>query len=180
MTTTFYRFCVQDGVTYDKGAVPTEADAQMNVDGSVTPVRYKLRTLSALESRSGVQENGLLVRRAVIFVEDTGNFQASQFGALPQLTNGIDFAVYDDDDTIRSDLLGGIPIRSNAGWSRYMYDVQYLSFGSGSNYFVCRWTFERAGRPLRVSSDNYIGVQINDDLTGLDEFTVQFQGELQL
>jgi hypothetical protein len=52
------------------------------------------------------------------------------------------------------------------------------TFGSGNNFAVVRWTFERAGQPLRLYGDNsdVLVMTVNDDLTGLVKHDFHIQG----
>lgn len=141
-----------------------------NVDGSITPVVFKL------EARG--DEDGLEVARLIAFVRDTGSFDSGSYGNGVAMTNGITIGVYDANDILLTDILDGKAILTNVDWKRASYDITVSTFGAGSEAMSIRWTFTAAGEPITLRSGRYIGVTINDNLTGLQEHTFQFQGKV--
>ena len=139
-----------------------------NVDGSVTPVEFKLVT---------VANEPWEIWRLLVFVRDTLAFSAEDYGNINgPLTNGISICTVDADGEIMVDLCDGVEVVSNADWSRLNYDVAPLDFGSGDNYLVVRWSFNKMGEPLHLKNGESLVITVNDDLTGLVEHRFGIQG----
>ena len=141
-----------------------------NVDGSVTPVVFKC---------SPPATGAVVIERIMINVRDSGTFTAEKYGALAELTNGIEVGIFSDsDDSLVTDYLDGVPIKSNAGWGRACYDVDVKTWGAGDSFLLMRWTLSKSGTRLILrDSDNYsFGIKVNDDLTGLVEHYFTCQG----
>lgn len=83
------------------------------------------------------------VRRMIVFIEDSGNFTMSGYGAIGSgtITNGIRVAVIKNG--VKTYLDGGVPIIANGHWARMCHDLNYISFGSGNNAASVRWMFTR-------------------------------------
>ena len=141
---------------------------QANVNGSVTPVVFKCGPR--------VGEKRIDVHRMLIFIEDSGSFDSSSYGNGISMSNGIEVGVYYDDGTQIQDLLDGKPIQINPDWSRVCYDTALSAYGQGDETLTVRWTFDRTGTPITLGAGTYIGITINDDLTGLIDHTFQLQG----
>jgi hypothetical protein len=118
------------------------------------------------------------IARIIVFVQDTGAFDAGDYGAISSgITNGITVAVRDASGTI-TDLCDGVPITNNAGWARTCYDAQSLAWGTGDNMLTARWTFAkaRAVPVLDGSKGEYLSAMVNDDLSDLVSHTIMAQG----
>lgn len=118
------------------------------------------------------------IHRLMVFIRDSGNFRADTYGALPTLTNGIEIEVQDRQGKVLVDLTDGVPIKSNAQWSRVCFDSLLQNYGAapGDSYVSVRWTFTRSGSPLALKSGDRFIVKLNDDLTGLIDHTFMVQG----
>ena len=118
----------------------------------------------------------LHLTRMIIYLEDVGNFNSSVYGVNITLTNGITVVVYDADDTELQRLTCEDAVLTNAQWARLCYDASYLSWGNGNDSLTVRWTFERSGKPVSLTSGQYLAVELNDDFTGLEDHTFMLQG----
>lgn len=124
------------------------------------------------------------LHRMLPFVRDTGAFYAERYGALgAALTNGISFGVYGTVDGVADTLLYRLtdanhPIKTNADWTAYCYDANYISYGQGDNMLAVRWTFARSGQPiyLDASKGQYLAMSVADTLSGLVDHHVAVQG----
>ena len=116
--------------------------------------------------------------RIIVTIEDSGEFNTDLYGKDIVLTNGISLMVRDESDTLLMDYTDDDPVHTNVEWAEYCYDVQYHDFGTGSaNKFLnVRWTFERSGKFLSLSSGDYLEVSLNDDFTGLVAHRFLVQG----
>ena len=118
------------------------------------------------------------VHRLIVYIQDTGNFSVSTYGNGLTLVNGIRVVVRDSNDVLLGALDGGEPILSNGDWSSLCYDINYHSFGVGDNALAVRWTFERAGAPIRIdgAEGHYLAVELNDSFLNLTDHTFNVQG----
>jgi hypothetical protein len=121
-----------------------------------------------------------VLERMIVMIEDGAGWRADRYGDLSSaLTNGIRVWFRSDkkDDI---DLTDGIGIKTNAGWSRVCYDVNPSSFGSGNDFLGVRWTFSKAGYPIRLDAafNERLAVEVEDDFSGLVEHTFMVQGYL--
>lgn len=142
-----------------------------NVNGSVTPAYFYVRG-----RKDGLYIN---ITRCLFFAEDTGVFDATDYGAIAgPLTNGVGLSLFDG--RTNTDLLDGHPIKKNSDWAMVCYDFQHIGLGVGPEFVTARWTFARAGVNLIIPPDPnaYVRVAINDDLTGLSDHHFFFQGHL--
>jgi hypothetical protein len=118
------------------------------------------------------------IERMLVFVQDTGAFDAGDYGNGLALTNGLLLTV-ERDGVELLDLLGNEPIHNNAEWAAMCYDAQVLTWGTGDEMLVARWTFSKSGKPLTLhgkSSDRLV-LTANDDMTGLNAHRFKVQGQ---
>jgi len=130
----------------------------MAVDGSVTPMYFKVT--------AGFRET-LLINRLMIQIGDAGTLDAGQYGNRVILANGIELGVERDGEVIL-DLTKGLPVKTNADWAAYCYDVSAIAFGAGDNYIAVRWTFIKDGKALRLDEGDSFFIKIQDNLTPLN------------
>jgi len=130
---------------------------------------------SAAEFTFTATENTKL-ERMIVYVEDAGGFDAGAYGNSVVLTNGISVEVVTHDGTQHIDLTDGLPIKTNAHWSRLCYDVNYIDYGTGNNAIAVRWTFAKSGAPLYLPIGYKLVVNVSDTLTGLVDHTFMVQG----
>lgn len=121
---------------------------------------------------------GVNVARMIITVEDATGMRAERYGSLgAALTNGIKLIHLNVDGTDRHDLTNGLPIKTNAQWGAYCYDVELKEWGAGNEFLLVRWTFEKAGSGIHLHPNEALAVRLNDDLRGLVNHNFQIQGE---
>ncbi len=135
-----------------------------DVDGSSTPVVF-----------SYVAPARCRIYRMIVFIQDSGTFDAEKYGNGVTLTNGISVKqVYLDASEL--DLCDGHDVVSNAGWQAMCHDFAHNAIGTGDEVASVRWTFAKAGRPLTLETGESFKVTINDNLTGLEAHYFQIQG----
>ena len=119
----------------------------------------------------------LRLTRMIIYIRDNGQFNASNYGNRATLTNGISVRVQNDSGTILN-LTAQETVVTNAGWGSNCYDVDLKEWGSGDKMLMARWTFERAGYPIRLDGDNNerFEIVLNDDFTDLVNHAFNLQG----
>lgn len=139
-----------------------------NVNGSVTPVLFKL---------SPPESGWLRAARMLVHIRQGGVFRAETYGALGELANGIKIGWWNDADELVGDFLDGETITTNAGWGHWCYDVDLKTWGNGDSFILVRWTFAKGGTvPILHPGSYHLGVQVNDDLTGLASHAFVIQG----
>ena len=117
------------------------------------------------------------INRVIIFIKDTQGIDADKYGNGITLANGIEVEhIASDGATVKDDLTGGLPIKSNGDWARLCYDVQLLEFGTGNEIVSVRWTLEKTGKPLILGPGEYLRFTLSDDFSGLIEHTFNVQG----
>ncbi len=127
-----------------------------------------------LADQTGVAET--VVTRLIVFVQDTGVFDAEGFGALSVLTNGITLNVTDSSGTEIFDLTP-TAITSNSMWGMYAYDVDVKPWGVGDEILLARWTFSKfIPDGLVLTDGEKLVATVNDDLSGLGDFRLTAEG----
>lgn len=119
------------------------------------------------------------INRMIVTIQDGSGFRAERYGSFgAALTNGIRIEKQDNIGTTLLELDGGINVKSNGDWGRLCYDADLKSWGAGNEFLNVRWTFTKAGGPLRLTGDDNdrLTVILNDDLTGLVEHYFMAQG----
>lgn len=115
------------------------------------------------------------ISRMIVYIQDTGSFDAGSYGNNITLTNGIDVE-YDYDGSV-VDLLGNYNVKTTGDWAARCHDVNLGSYGVGDEYVSVRWTFLKSGQYIRLdgSQSQELRIICNDNLTGLvrHEFLVQ-------
>lgn len=115
------------------------------------------------------------IARLIVHIKDQNNFSADSYGKDITLTNGISIVTEGNQG---QDLCDGIPIMTNADWGRLSYDIEDITFGSGSDFVNVRWTFSKFGQPLilKGAENDKLIVRLNDSFTGLLDHTFMVQG----
>lgn len=116
------------------------------------------------------------LERMLVYVEDTGAFDAEKYGNGITLTNGIRVYVRNPADEIITALDGGLAVKTNAQWGRLCYDADVKKWGTGNEILVVRWTFSRAGAPVFLTEGHYLSVELNDTFVNLVDHTFLVQG----
>lgn len=154
------------------GSEVTVSNPNMNVDGSVTPVIFTLRT-GNLSIPSRVD-----ITRIIIACESDSSVDLNKFCDLPALTNGIVFRK-------RNGIIDNIfNIKSNSDLANIAYDWTPYSASNpaqGVDGFISRLTFggqNKIGVVLRIESDGNLVIWIQDDLTDLIRLSIVAEGHI--
>lgn len=118
------------------------------------------------------------LERMIVYIEDAGAPDSGKYGNSVVLANGIKVYVRDADDEIVLDLTPDEAIKTNADWGALCYDVSLLSWGTGNDTVVVRWTFAKSGAPLYLKGrdGHYLTAELNDDFTDLISHRFLIQG----
>ena len=140
--------------------------AGANVNGAITPVEFFVRPPPGEFWR---------ISRMIVFIEDT-KIIAAQYGNQGLIPNGVRLYVANDHGEL-NDLMDGGSINTSAEWAEYCFDADVKTWGVGNEFMPVRWTFTKAGVPIRLdgSKRERLAILIQDDLSGLatHEFIVQ-------
>jgi len=120
----------------------------------------------------------IILHRMISEVQDTRvGFNVDSFGGLSELTNGIQIKL-ENAQGVLVDLTGGLPIKTNSDWGRFCYDVARIDYGNGDFSLQSRWTFNNAGMPLKLDSNDgeFLAMYFQDDFRGLSHMSFNFQG----
>lgn len=142
-----------------------DGSEKMAVDGSVNACHFDIDR----------PEGPLLVGRCVFSIVDVG-MNATTFGGLPRLLNGLLVRVVDRNDAVIKDFLDGRAIRENSEWTLLAgVDAPIPLEPPGMKVaFPIRWSLFHGlgGIPLHLSAGNKLRFTVQDDLTGLTSFSV--------
>ena len=115
------------------------------------------------------------ITRLISTITEINIKNAGDYGGNSALTSGIN--IYVVQSGVTTNLTSDFPIKTNADWGAYCYDVNLVDYGVGSNFVVSRWTFARAGVNLKLTgSPDKFYAELNDDFTGLVDHRFQIQG----
>lgn len=145
----------------------------MNVDGSTTPVDFLVAPQDRYE---------YLVFRLMMKIRDGAGFRAERFGGIAELTNGLQLLIHAGANNPRYDegeevIFTEEPIKNNADIGLYCFDVDLKTWGSGDSFLLARWSFERAGEPIKLYAGDSLRVRVRDDLTALTNVAFMAQGQ---
>ncbi len=117
-----------------------------------------------------------VICRLIGIIDDAANPEPGEYGAIAALTNGISLAQFDSADTVLQRMVpASHPIKRNSDWATFCYDFTMEGTLSTNSLLAFRWTFGKAKNLLLLDGD-YIGLGLNDDLTGLTEHQFIVQG----
>lgn len=161
---------------YVAGAEVTASSTNMNVDGSVTPVHFHMRT------GSPSIEAAIDITRMLFICECADSVALTYFGDQPALTRGVVFRKLDQQGVIRN----FFNVKTNMDLAALAYDLNSYEAAKqtdGINGFAWRLTFGSPGKMgavIRVDPEGQLGVVIQDDLRGLLRFTCIVEGHVVL
>jgi len=138
------------------------SEIELNFDGSTTPVDY-IYTIPAGKR--------LILERILFYIDDATAFTPVTFGGLSALTNGVDVT------------LAGVTLvnwKTNEDVVNTCHDfIGYSNLGKTTSSGHGRWTMARSfGSPMRLNAGETVVFTVNDDLTGLEHFSVKLHGYL--
>jgi len=124
----------------------------------------------------------LRIARLLVHIEDATVWSAANYGNLAAaLTVGITVHTEDSSGATIIDLTNGDPVKSNADWGKFCYDVSYVAFGAGNDFLQARWTFTKSGQYIRLDGDtgDNLAVVLNDNFSGLVTHKFLVQGYVE-
>lgn len=141
--------------------------ADMNVDGSVTPVKFQ-----------AVPTVPVSLERLCVQIVD-GGISPTKFAGLTALTNGIEVLIVTAAGATVIDFLDGETIKKNADWTFLAGTDNPIDAAAGDDQLQVRWTVSKGlGAPLELNSDRIIQMTVQDNLTEITEFRILAQGRI--
>lgn len=138
------------------------------VDGSSTPVILRLNG-----THTDLYINRMLVHIRCARV----GFSADNYGDIENLTPGVQVSIFDKETGLTiQDLCDGMCPKNNAEWGQLCYDQDPVDYGNGDRFVNVRWTFAKAGKPLVIKENQYIGVVLAANFGGLIAHTYMVNG----
>ena len=129
--------------------------ADMNVNGSVTPVVFSVSPPAGEVWR---------IASWSLYVQDGGTFDAEKWGNGITMTNGLVPMVNYGGTSY--DLLD-FPLINSGDLSSVSDGINHYAFGAGDEIITAEWSFVANGQYLRLTENDAIQIVVNDDLTGL-------------
>lgn len=121
--------------------------------------------------------NQIWILQRLNFLMIDGAMSPTKFGGLAALGNGLKIEILDTDQaTVLLDFLEGETIVKNADFALLAGVDDQITAAVGDDIFKVRWTLAKSGKPIRLTSQQYIQVTVQDDLTGLTSFRAMLQG----
>ncbi len=143
----------------------------MTGDYSVTPSTFSFQPAAGTR---------VLVHRFIVSILDSGSMDAGGYGNGSALTSGI-LARFENDSATIKDLCDGEPIKTNAAWGDFFYDVALGDWGAGANYIHVRCSFNKEGSPILLDGDNdneRLSFVMQDDFSHLTGHRINVKGRI--
>ena len=153
------------------GSVVEHLDFNLNVDGSTTPVSFRM------EPHDGEEWH---IRRFTVSMIHAAAADDSKFGGITALTNGIVLRRYDG---VSGRFATFTSWKINADMASDAYDVSYGD-KAGAGKYSTRVRFSiyvATGATPKIDGavGDYLEVLVQDDLTGLDALELKGQGHIE-
>ena len=121
-----------------------------------------------------IRPNGnrtLYINRIIGFIADAGSVDAGYYGNSLVLTNGIRIIHQKQNGTLIREITQGHPIKTNADYAKFGFQISDISFGSGLNHVHVVLTLSKDGTALALQPDEELIIKLNDNFTGLKAHT---------
>ena len=163
------------------GPVPTPIYQHLDTNGDGTGIKNAIGDYSGSAETFYFQpaagKIARITRMIVLIRGPKAQFYTDSYGSVGELTNGVTVRVQNDSGTL-VDLTNGLPVKTNGNWGHYCFDAEVYpsSVGNTDTYLRVRWTFEKAGYPLRLVGDNNerLEVVLNDNFDGVNGLVEHF------
>ena len=156
----------------------SETIADMTDNGSVTPVNYDVENNDA--------NSDLYVTRGVIVIADEGSVELYRFGGRSALANGFDLKVIQNSVTsfVIDSAISNIEVFYKAGASggRHGEKDEFMlieKYTSSTDAYIFEVDFTKLSPPgirLGRGTGDKIQATVNDNLTGLNQFSINYYG----
>ncbi len=113
----------------------------------------------------------LYINRLVVFIADSGSVDAGMYGNNITLINGIEIIHEKQTGILVKDITDGIPVKTNADYAKFGFNISDISFGSGLNHVHAVLTFSKNGTPVKLLPDEQLAVYLHDNFSALRDHT---------
>jgi len=173
------------------GPVPTPLYRVLDTDGDGTGTTNANGNYSSSAGVFYIQPPAgqiYRIERMMIYIaSEKGKIHIDTYVNAAALSTGINVKKLTGVSTVVTDYTNGIPIKDFGGWARVAFDVNFLATNESVSHNTvasARWTFSKAGYPLRLIGDNSdrLVVTLNDDFsTGgyIDQHYFMVQGYIE-
>jgi len=173
------------------GVVPTPLYRVLDTDGDGTGTTNANGDYSSSAEEFYIQPPAgqiYRIERMMIYIaSEKGKIHIDTYVNAAALSTGINVKKLTGVSTVVTDYTNGIPIKDFGGWARVAFDVNFLATNESVSHNTvasARWTFSKAGYPLRLIGDNSdrLVVTLNDDFsTGgyIDQHYFMVQGYIE-
>lgn len=117
------------------------------------------------------------ISRIMVYVQDTGNFDATLYGNGIVMANGYhSWHTHKGHDHVLMPAEAGV--KSTGDLAANMFGIQHEAFGTGDEWLAAPFIFEDIGGPVVLNGDDNesFNVEFRDDLTGLNKHYFTLEG----
>lgn len=153
---------------YTISAALNEIEINMNVDGSTTPVSFKIEPIASDEIWQ--------ITKIIISMLDSSPMDDGTFGGLTALTNGT-LLRPNNNSAVKTIAIA----QKNSDFIADMFNIGYADKAPAGQYGLRgEWQFTEMEAIFEFdeATSDYFEILIQDDLTGLDEFKIKAQGRI--
>jgi hypothetical protein len=120
--------------------------------------------------------SGTLQRVCMLLVD--GSIDLTKFGGLTARTNGLKVYTETAGGTIITNYTTDITIKKSGDFVLFAGpDAGTVNeLGGTDDAQLIRWTFSKAGMPIRLNAGESFNIAVQDDITSLTEFTAMVHG----
>lgn len=140
------------------------ASNDMAIEGAPTMFKVTCPTTGTLD----------VIRINIVFTAQAMKYNV--FGGGSALSTGITIKLYHPNDEVCYDYLDGETIKSNEDFGSLAGIDAIIGPAAGIQSLAVRWTLEKSGSITKLDQGEYIGINIQDDLSGVTKFTAMLQG----
>lgn len=169
------------GYPYSTNAYVCICNADMNVNGSVTPVEFSFKPPYAL----GKFTADMFISRLIYKMTHGVAGDDEKFGGIGALTNGVYFGGRGEIFGIEV-FVNELNMKANKDLIVFCYDVQYTDRAGGLGTYGTNFRVSFNGQdkhntaiPCRAVRNEYIFATVRDDLTTLESFRIGVTGALK-
>ncbi len=115
--------------------------------------------------------------RIMVYVQDTGNFDATLYGNAIVMTNGYhSWHTHEGHDHVL--VPASVGVKTTGDLAANMFNIQHEAFGTGDEWLAAPFVFEEVGGPVVLNGDagDTFNVEFRDDLSGLNKHHFTLQG----
>jgi len=120
--------------------------------------------------------SGTLERVTMLLID--GSIDLTKFGGISALTNGLKMYTETAGGTTITNYTTDVTVKKSGDFVLFAGpDAGMVNeLGSTDDTQLIRWTFAKAGQPIKLNSGESFNIAVQDDITSLTEFVAMVQG----